>query len=189
MSNIPAEKPCHICGVTKPLHDFYRAAGMRDGHRNDCKVCNNAAKHARYMADPEPAKQRTRQWQRENAERLNAYRRERRKLDEVKRRERASHLKRKFGITLEQYEEMFKSQGGVCAICGRPPSEKYSLHVDHDHFTGKIRGLVCFPCNEGLGLFQDDPYLLEAAIAYLERYEREDAEQRIRERLRLLQAN
>ena len=101
---------------------------MRDGHRNDCKQCNLEEKRQRYLADPAAAKARMKRWQQENPDRLNAYRRARRLEPEVKQRERAGHLKRKFGITREQYDAMLEAQAGVCAICGRTPGE-ISLHV------------------------------------------------------------
>jgi hypothetical protein len=69
------------------------------------------------------------------------------------------------------YEAMLTSQGGVCAICGRPPSEKRRLAVDHDHATGAVRGLLCVPCNQALGRFQDSPDVLAAAAMYVLRYE------------------
>jgi hypothetical protein len=139
---------------------------MRDGYRNDCKACNLAAKAARYKANPQPSIDRVKRWQQENPDRLNATRRRRRELPEVKRRERATHLMRKFGITIEQYEEMLANQGGGCAICGRRPG-KISLHVDHDHETGRIRGALCFRCNNALGDFADNGDWLVAAANYL----------------------
>jgi hypothetical protein len=84
---------------------------------------------------------------------------------------RASHLRRTYGISLEEYEAMAESQGFVCAICHKPNhSKKGQLHVDHSHSTGAIRGLLCFGCNNGLGAFKDNPELLLAAINYLQRY-------------------
>ena len=160
-------KQCRKCGVVKALDDFYRSAGMRDGHRHDCKACNLQAKHARYMADPEPTKARVKRWQQANPERLNAYRRSRRLEPEVKRRERAGHLMRKYGLTLEQYDGMLEAQGGGCAICSRPARDDSSLHVDHDHATGAIRGLLCFSCNNALADFQEDRGMLRNAIGYL----------------------
>lgn len=59
---------------------------------------------------------------------------------------RRARLKRLFGITWEQYDQMLSSQGGVCALCGDPPKGK-RLAVDHDHKTGKVRGLLCSFCN------------------------------------------
>jgi hypothetical protein len=72
---------------------------------------------------------------------------------------RRHHLQRFYGITLEQYNEMFEKQGGVCAICGAKPSKvngtkKKHLHVDHDHKTGKVRGLLCVTCNVKLGFME-----------------------------------
>jgi hypothetical protein len=139
---------------------------MRDGYRNDCKACNLAAKAARYKANPQPSIDRVKRWQQENPDRLNASRRRRRELPEVKRRERAAHLMRKFGITIEQYEEVLAGQEGGCAICGRKPG-KISLHVDHDHGTGVVRGLLCFKCNNALGDFADDGDRLIRAVHYL----------------------
>lgn len=79
---------------------------------------------------------------------------------------RKTNLKAKYGITLEQYDQMFNKQGGVCAICGRPPKIR-RLAVDHDHKTGIVRGLLCFRCNYGLGFWKDDKQLLGAALTYL----------------------
>jgi hypothetical protein len=77
------------------------------------------------------------------------------------------HLRRRFGITPEDYDAMFAAQGGVCAICGSPPRGR-RLSVDHDHDTDEVRGLLCSTCNAGIGSMRDDPELLRRAIAYLE---------------------
>ena len=78
------------------------------------------------------------------------------------------HLTKTCGITLVEYEERLLLQGGVCSICKKcEPVEKHSLHVDHDHLTGKIRGLLCSFCNRGIGSFHDDPELLMKASLYL----------------------
>ena len=167
-------KRCKKCGVLKPLDDFYKSVGMRDGHRHDCKACNLEEKRQRYLADPAPAKARVKRWQQENPERLNAYRRSRRLEPEVKLRERAGHLMRKYGITLKQYEAMLEEQGGGCFICERPQRDDISLHVDHDHSTGKIRGILCFPCNNALADLQDDPELLRKAASYVSWHAHQD---------------
>lgn len=164
-------KTCKVCGETKPLSEFYKMAEMRDGHRNDCKVCNLAAKARRYRANPEPAKERVRTWQAENADRVAEYRRRYNAKPERKAQNRRSHLQRKYGITPERYDEMLAAQGGGCALCGRPPREDIALHVDHDHGTGAIRLLLCFPCNNLLGDAGDDPALLEKAASYLHRHD------------------
>jgi hypothetical protein len=80
----------------------------------------------------------------------------------------AAGLKFKFGLSLEQYNEMFTAQGGKCKICGTHQLElKRRLAVDHDHNTGKIRGLLCQHCNLVIGLALDSTTTLESAIEYL----------------------
>jgi hypothetical protein len=170
-------KRCKKCGAIKALEDFYRCAGTRDGHRGDCKVCNLEAKHERYVADPTAAKARAKRWQQANPERVNATQRLRRAKPEAKLQARASHLQRKYGMTIEQYEAMLEAQGGGCFICGRPPRDDISLHVDHDHSTGKIRGILCFCCNNALADFQEDPSLLRKAVEYLSSHDADVAEQ------------
>jgi len=142
---------------------------MRDGHRNDCKVCNLAAKKARVALDPQANRDRVRRWQVENPEKYRAKQREYRETGRKKLSDRKSHLKRKYGMTLDDYEAMLAAQGGVCAICGKPRPEERTLHVDHDHETGEIRGLLCFRCNNALGDFDDDYELFQAAADYLDR--------------------
>lgn len=78
-----------------------------------------------------------------------------------------AHLRtlKRYGITAEDYDHMFAEQNGLCAICGRPDSR--ALSVDHDHETGKVRGLLCSKCNFLLGYADDDPEILTRAIEYL----------------------
>lgn len=73
----------------------------------------------------------------------------------------------KYGLSPEQYDAIFAAQGGRCAVCGRPP-KKNRLSVDHDHRTGRVRGLLCFRCNYGIGWFQDDLERLRKVSTYLE---------------------
>lgn len=79
----------------------------------------------------------------------------------------SARLKYRFGITLDEYNAILVSQNGGCAICGQPPGVK-RLHVDHDHATGKVRGVLCGPCNHALGLMKDDPERLRKAATYIE---------------------
>ena len=82
--------------------------------------------------------------------------------------QRVSNLKHRFGMTLEEYDELFDAQNGGCAICGGANTTGRRLAVDHDHETGEVRGLLCFGCNIGLGKFKDDVTLVKRAAAYLE---------------------
>jgi hypothetical protein len=79
----------------------------------------------------------------------------------------AWRLKSTFGITVEEYQALFKAQGSVCAICDTDTPTGYNWHVDHCHTTGKVRGILCSKCNQGLGLFNDKEKVLERAASYL----------------------
>lgn len=76
-------------------------------------------------------------------------------------------LVRKYGITLEQFNAMLDAQGGVCKICEKVNENGRALNVDHDHATGKIRGLLCHRCNTAIGLLKDSAILVRAVVAYL----------------------
>lgn len=174
---------CRICGQMKPLNDFYKMKGMRDGYRNECKACNLRQKHDRYVEDPDREIARVKRWQQDNAERLNTYRWQHRKLPETKARERRTYLKRKFGLTPDEYSAKLEWQGGVCLICQRPPADGQFLDIDHDHRTGRPRGLLCRNCNQGLGQFREDPFLLAAAAGYLIMWDAEEPREFPRVRL------
>jgi hypothetical protein len=87
------------------------------------------------------------------------------------------YLTRNYGLTLEEFQTLHDNQHGLCAICGEPEKtresrtkEVRSLAVDHCHTTGKVRGLLCYECNTGIGKLKDDISLMRKAIEYLERY-------------------
>ena len=86
--------------------------------------------------------------------------------DQEKAKER--HLQAKYKITLKEYDKILEKQDGGCKICKiKTPGRQGRFHFDHDHLTGKIRGLLCNKCNLGLGQFKDDPEILIAAAHYL----------------------
>jgi len=81
-------------------------------------------------------------------------------------------LTKTYGISVEEYKGMLIHQGGVCKICSQPETQiRYgnliALAVDHDHESGKVRGLLCSDCNRALGLFRDSTEVLERAVKYL----------------------
>lgn len=78
-------------------------------------------------------------------------------------------IKSKYGLTKKAFLALLKSQGGRCAICRtKEPGGRGAWHIDHDHATGKNRGLLCSGCNRGIGLMGDDPERLRAAADYIE---------------------
>lgn len=147
-----------ICPVCEVEFQPYRASQQ------------TCSKRCYYRTPEQIAKSQLRERQPERMASRNA----RAKRDWPKRRdaERRRGLMKRYGITPERYDEMLAAQQGVCVICGDPPRPdgvhaSARLHVDHDHTSGKIRGLLCGPCNSGLGLFRDHPGLLQKAIEYL----------------------
>lgn len=113
---------------------------------------------------------RNKNYRTENFDRLKDYKKQYREEnpEKVRRQERNTDLKRKYGITLVEYEQMLADQDYKCAICQRPAGyDGIELAVDHDHETGEVRGLLCAKCNPMIGYADDSPSILEAAIAYL----------------------
>ncbi len=106
-----------------------------------------------------------REWRRKNPEKARAAQRRYKKRNPDSGVN--SHLRRKYGITLDEYKFMLEQQENKCSICKRLPEDTRRLDVDHDHITGEIRGLLCLACNSSLGGFKDDINLLKAAIIYL----------------------
>lgn len=83
-------------------------------------------------------------------------------------RRRSWHLKKTFGITLEQFDAMLEAQGGHCAICPKTtPGGQGSWHVDHDHDTNAVRGLLCSRCNQLLGVWEGNRPWFDRADKYL----------------------
>ncbi len=143
---------------------------------------------ARYPLVRERNIARAQKWREENLDRFRENQRRMRNTPEGKARQRAGHLKRKYGITVQQYDALLASQGGGCAICGRLPQPDVSLHLDHDHDSGQLRGVLCFRCNNALGDFDDDPALLQQAVGYLFSFQAIDESSLARQRVRSLSA-
>jgi hypothetical protein len=128
-------------------------------------------------AHPEQYKNNLRKWRRENRSRWNAYVRKYRKRNPD--RFKNYDLKKRFGISVLDYCELLLKQQGVCAICLQPERRNGNggrikdLAVDHDHATGKVRGLLCCDCNTALGLLNEDPVRARALIDYIVRYRKE----------------
>jgi hypothetical protein len=159
-------KICPKCKVQKDFSDFHTQKGKKDGRSSHCKKCrkkyqvNYAASEKRkavifrYRHTEKYKEQQRRYTTGTGREKQKGYR-----------------LWYRFGITLERYKEMEREQADSCAICGVHSSAlKTSLNVDHNHENGKVRGLLCAKCNQGLGLFKDNPVLFGRAIDYLKRY-------------------
>ena len=87
---------------------------------------------------------------------------------------RSSYMRKRYGISIEQYESLLLNSGNACAICSQRPNgtrARSRLHVDHCHVTGKFRGMLCPNCNTALGMVKDNIKTLRLMIAYLERHQ------------------
>lgn len=154
----PTSKVCQACKQDLPLEAFYRHTGTSDGRTMLCIPCHKIRRKARYAANREQALENARRWVRENPE----------KATETRRR---AYLKKKYGISLEDYEQRLVEQGGRCAICGTTEPGNTAgepiFRIDHCHDSGKVRGLLCNACNAGMGQLGDNVDRLLAAAAYL----------------------
>jgi hypothetical protein len=158
-------KRCKKCKALKPLTQYYGAEGARDGLRSECKSCSLAYRRQWYRDNRDRAISYVRAWQQANPDRVRAWRV--RNRDRRNEQMREIHLRNKFGLTVEEYDRILEAQGGVCALCDARATPGISLHVDHDHGTGEIRGLLCMRCNNALGLFREDPDVLKRVAQYV----------------------
>jgi hypothetical protein len=122
-----------------------------------------------YERNKEKTKAGIARWQRANPHKMKEYRLKQRAKPDFKAKSRCRTLQRKYGITHAEYEALLKAQNGTCALCPRTEtSTKYGvLVVDHDHTSGRVRGLLCDPCNHALGILGDNEAGLLKAISYV----------------------
>ena len=158
-----AVKICRICKVEKELTEFRVDRGYL---RGECKACAAELRREFYKQDPERFKTATKKWSRENPEKRNATKRA--GYAKNLQRHKGVVRKRLYGITPEDFETLKVAQNNCCAIC-----EKFfiqSPEVDHCHITGKVRGLLCGPCNSGIGMLKDSLLIVLRAALYLQKF-------------------
>ena len=191
----PCVKTCRDCGENKPLEEFSPAKKAADGRTSYCRACLRV-RHRRYRDARSGGVLKRVQAVRASSPDVKwcpGYKQEQPKASfgsnraahdgltayckpchtkkgrQSKERNHGStrdyHLKRRYGITSADVDAMIEAQGGVCAIC----RERKPQHVDHDHLTGTVRGVLCSCCNQALGNARDRIDVLRAAIDYLER--------------------
>lgn len=139
---INGKRECSTCKDWKQLEDFPTRERSRKGYRTNCKECRNG--YLKEWREKHPFENSF--WYRET----------------------------KLGFTKKDFERVALSQNNVCAICKEAPKYEYrgdSFHVDHDHITGKVRGLLCSHCNRMLGCAKDNKEILANAITYLSKAE------------------
>lgn len=129
---------CTKCGIEKDISDFHKRSMVTRGHDSWCKSCKSEYRKDYFTRNTEKERKRGR---------IKAWKAQ------------------GISISFEEYESLKFAQGSKCLIC---KDQFQEFHVDHCHVSGKVRGLLCGPCNQGLGQFKDNVSLLKAAINYLE---------------------
>ena len=142
-------KTCTKCGREKELPAFTRDKRKADGRGSWCQECTRASQQAWRIRTG---------WRQEKGDR------------------RPARILKTYGLTPDAFSRMLEDQGGRCAAClveleTGSRNSKTSLAIDHNHETGKVRGLLCHRCNIALGMLDDDPTKLRALIDYLKERE------------------
>lgn len=135
-----ATKICKKCKKDKSIEDFGRSKQYKNGMANSCLKCRAYALKMWKQANPEKRKAASRR----------------------------NDLKRKYGLTLADYEALVVLHQGLCAICREPCRVHSVLSVDHHHERNIVRGLLCQDCNTSIGKMKDSPELLRRAADYVE---------------------
>ena len=154
-------KLCSKCSQEKAVEDFNKDISRKDGLCSTCKQCISIRIKTKRVVDTE--------WR----NKVNSSSRNYRKMfpQKIKVSSRNAALKHKYGISQEMYLYLLKLQDNKCAICLTSVPKTYGntfFAVDHDHETGKVRGLLCLECNSGIGKLKDNADILRSAIKYLE---------------------
>jgi hypothetical protein len=133
-------KVCTRCGIEKSVTDFWAQRTRGNRPNPECKSCSLIRSRARPYTKRTPTQ--TRKY----------------------------NLKNKYGISLQEYQDMFDKQEGLCGICQQPPKTGQLLFVDHSHTSGKVRNLLCSRCNTILGHIECNPTILPGIVNYLKEY-------------------
>jgi hypothetical protein len=175
-------KRCPDCGEVKPDTEFGGNAARPDGLAFYCRACSRVRANAHYRKKQASLGRTVRDRVTVDGAKRCATCDEVKPVSEFHRSprqsggyncyckpcrstmERQQRFLREYGLTEADLAALVASQGGLCAICGERPA----VHVDHDHVTGAVRGVLCFPCNAALGQFKDRIDLLARAASYLE---------------------
>jgi hypothetical protein len=148
LPDIEQLKRCRICKEVQSIHTFRRDNTKKGGYQNLCRTCAYTEMQKYRYTNPNT---------------------------------KGTHIAHRYAITAKDYCAMFEAQNNVCAICGRPETSvdaksgrTRKLAVDHDHATGKVRGLLCHGCNLALGLLDDDLDRIMNVFHYIQKHKTEN---------------
>jgi hypothetical protein len=149
-------KKCCTCKKIKQANKFHKDTSRKDGYAPRCAKCDNI-NHKEYRKNnPEKIKVQRKKFSGKYKHKYKAY-----------------QIMYEYNMSIDEYQDMFKKQNSTCAICFtqiKPDKGLRSACIDHDHETGKVRELLCFHCNTGLGMFKDNIGLLENSVKYLKKW-------------------
>lgn len=143
-------KKCNKCLIEKPLLDFGKDKYRKDGFVQQCKNCRRQYQNQKYIDNKNKISELNKIYREKNKEKIQEY-----------------HIMRNYGITLFEKQQMILNQNNKCKICKNEFKNSKDTHIDHDHGTRKVRGLLCSGCNRMLGFINDNINTLQNAISYL----------------------
>lgn len=149
------KKVCSICNEEKDLSEFHKSKMCLFGVDSRCKICRTNRKRLSYNKS-EKQKENKRRYYKQNANNIKKYHRKYRSDVNYKIAQKNNHLKRYYGITIEDFNKILTEQNNKCAACGDDFNNVVKPHVDHNHKTEEVRGLLCMRCNTSLGLLQEN---------------------------------
>ena len=135
-------KQCTKCGIQKPISEYYKSTKAYDGLQSCCKPCHKTVCKTSHV---------------KHKLKRNLYNKK-------------YNIEKNYKISYNSYLTLIKSQNGNCQICKNILKIDKNTHLDHCHYTGKIRGVLCGKCNTGIGQFNDSTELLKSALKYLKKY-------------------
>lgn len=164
-------KICIGCKQVKSPEEFHTNNSKKSKKEARCKPCVSILTRARYAADPGKYKAQRKKYRDADPEKIKAQK----KASQIRNPEtgRARSRRHLYGLTSNHFQALLLKQKNSCVICGfvfsSDAGRSKAASVDHDHATGRIRGLLCAACNHGLGKFKDSSTILRAAADYLEK--------------------
>lgn len=161
-------RKCSACKETLEYGLFQSDSSRKDGISYECKSCKSKRSKTYRANNKKTISESGKKWYVSNKEKCAENSRKWHEKNIGKKRDK--HLKKTYGINLVEYTKMVCDQNGLCLICNNPPtgSGRYEeLFVDHDHVTGKVRGLLCNGCNTALGMVKESTDTLSNMIDYI----------------------
>lgn len=164
-------KICFKCKTKKPLSDFNKDKGRRDGRGPYCRICHNKVQRKNYQENKEKNVLRAKKYQKENPEKVQATRKRyyQNHKEKIRIESRENSLRRTYGLSIKKHKEIYLIQNGCCPVCGKSvPYDK--IETDHCHSSGRVRGLLCKYCNVKLGAYESGTVWYEENKEAVEKY-------------------